>query len=102
MKIVLRILSYLKPYWRRVTCAYLALFTAVGLQLYIPHVLAGVIAGLVCGIRMRREGRVPDRSFTTIALRGEESAWFGKPYLGSAALLGRLTERTGWRRRSRP
>ena len=43
LKIVLRILSYLKPYWRRVTCAYLALFTAVGLQLYIPHVLAGVI-----------------------------------------------------------
>ncbi|HSC99158.1 MAG TPA: Zn-dependent hydrolase, partial [Casimicrobiaceae bacterium] len=54
--------------------------------------LAGVVAGLVCGIRMRREGRVPGRSFTTIALRGEESAWFGKPYLGSAALLGRLTE----------
>jgi N-carbamoyl-L-amino-acid hydrolase len=54
--------------------------------------LAGVIAGLVCGIRMRREGIVPKRSFTSLALRGEESAWFGKPYLGSAALLGRLTE----------
>jgi len=54
--------------------------------------LAGVVAGLICGIRMRREGVVPERSFTTIALRGEESAWFGKPYLGSAALLGRLTE----------
>jgi len=54
--------------------------------------LAGVVAGLVCGVRMRREGTVPGRSFTTIALRGEESAWFGKPYLGSAALLGRLTE----------
>ena len=40
MKIVLRILSYLKPYWRRVTCAYLALFTAVGLTTgarYVEH-----------------------------------------------------------------
>ena len=55
--------------------------------------LAGVIAGLICGIRMRREGVVPNRPFTTLALRGEESAWFGKPYLGSAALLGRLTEK---------
>jgi N-carbamoyl-L-amino-acid hydrolase len=54
--------------------------------------LAGVIAGLACGIRMRREGIVPKRTFTALALRGEESAWFGKPYLGSAALLGRLTE----------
>jgi N-carbamoyl-L-amino-acid hydrolase len=54
--------------------------------------LAGVIAGLLCGIRMRRDGMVPERTFTTVALRGEESAWFGKPYLGSAALLGRLKE----------
>ncbi len=54
--------------------------------------LAGIVAALLCGIRMRREGVVPKRSFTALALRGEESAWFGKPYLGSAALLGRLTE----------
>jgi N-carbamoyl-L-amino-acid hydrolase len=54
--------------------------------------LAGVIAGLLCGIRMRRDGIVPERTFTAVALRGEESAWFGKPYLGSAALLGRLKE----------
>lgn len=54
--------------------------------------LAGVIAALLCGIRMRRDGVVPTRSFTALALRGEESAWFGKPYLGSAALLGLLSE----------
>ncbi len=54
--------------------------------------LAGIVAGLTCAIRMRRGGAVPARSFTAIAFRGEESAWFGKPYLGSAALLGKLTE----------
>jgi len=54
--------------------------------------LAGIVAGLVCAIRLRRERARPERSFTTVAFRGEESAWFGKPYLGSAALLGRLTD----------
>jgi len=54
--------------------------------------LAGIVAGLVCAIRMRREGATPGRPFATVAFRGEESAWFGKPYLGSAALLGKLTE----------
>ncbi|HEX5504193.1 MAG TPA: ABC transporter ATP-binding protein [Thermomicrobiales bacterium] len=43
MKIILRILRYLKPYWRRVVCTYVALFIALGLQLVIPDVLAKVI-----------------------------------------------------------
>jgi ATP-binding cassette subfamily B protein len=43
LKIALRILSYLKPYWRRLTVAYLALFTALGLQLYIPRILGNAI-----------------------------------------------------------
>ncbi len=43
MKIVLRILGYLKPYWRRLTIAYVALFTALGLQLYIPRLLGHAI-----------------------------------------------------------
>ncbi|HEY8601631.1 MAG TPA: hypothetical protein VIL85_24610, partial [Thermomicrobiales bacterium] len=48
MKIILRILGYLKPYWRRLTIAYISLFTALGLQLYIPSILARVIdTGLV-------------------------------------------------------
>ncbi|MGN6813307.1 MAG: ABC transporter ATP-binding protein [Thermomicrobiales bacterium] len=42
MKIILRILRYLKPYWRRVVVAYVTLFTALALQLYIPDVLARV------------------------------------------------------------
>ncbi len=50
MRIVLRILGYLKPYWRRLTIAYVALFTALALQLYIPQLLARVIdEGLVAG-----------------------------------------------------
>jgi ABC-type multidrug transport system fused ATPase/permease subunit len=43
LKIALRILSYLKPYWRRMTIAYIALFTALGLQLYIPRILGNAI-----------------------------------------------------------
>lgn len=53
---------------------------------------AGVIAGLLCLARMRAEGFVPRRTIKLIALRGEESAWFGKSYIGSSALLGQLTE----------
>jgi ATP-binding cassette, subfamily B, multidrug efflux pump len=50
LKIVWRILGYLKPYWRRLTVAYVALFTALGLQLFIPQILARVIdEGLVGG-----------------------------------------------------
>ncbi len=48
MKIVLRTLSYLKPYWRRVVFLYLALFTGLGLQLYIPRLIGRAIdAGIV-------------------------------------------------------
>jgi len=43
LKIALRILGYLKPYWRRMTIAYIALFTALGLQLYIPRILGHAI-----------------------------------------------------------
>lgn len=53
MKIVLRILGYLKPYWRRLTLAYVALFTALGLQLYIPKVLANVIDNGLAQSNMR-------------------------------------------------
>lgn len=52
---------------------------------------AGVIAGLLALARMRAEGIVPPRTVKVLALRGEESAWFGKAYLGSSALFGALT-----------
>jgi N-carbamoyl-L-amino-acid hydrolase len=51
---------------------------------------AGVIAGLIALIRMKREGVVPPRTVRTMAIRGEESAWFDLCYLGSSALFGEL------------
>ena len=53
---------------------------------------AGVIAGVVCLARMRAEGVIPSRTLKVMALRAEESAWFGKPNLGASALFGQLTE----------
>ncbi len=51
---------------------------------------AGVVAGLLAMIRMHAEGAPPVRNVKTIALRGEESAWYGKAYAGSSALFGKL------------
>lgn len=55
--------------------------------------LAGVIGGLLCLVKAKAQGVSPGRPLAAVALRGEESAWFGKPYLGSYALLGKLTEK---------
>jgi beta-ureidopropionase / N-carbamoyl-L-amino-acid hydrolase len=52
---------------------------------------AGVIAGLEVLAGLKREGRRPRRTLKLFGLRGEESAWFGKAYMGSSALFGRLT-----------
>ena len=49
---------------------------------------AGVIAGLLTLVSLRRQGIVPPRTIKVYALRGEESAWFGQAYMGSRALLG--------------
>lgn len=51
--------------------------------------LAGVLAGLLVldRLRGRADAAPPVR---VLALRGEESAWYGKAYTGSLALLGRL------------
>jgi N-carbamoyl-L-amino-acid hydrolase len=51
---------------------------------------AGVVAALIVLARMRRESVRPRRSVKLFALRGEESARFGKPYLGSSCLFGKL------------
>jgi N-carbamoyl-L-amino-acid hydrolase len=53
---------------------------------------AGVVAGLLCLARLRDAGIVPPRTIRVMALRGEESAWFGKANIGSSALFGGLTE----------
>ncbi|HEY0200408.1 MAG TPA: hydantoinase/carbamoylase family amidase [Burkholderiaceae bacterium] len=51
--------------------------------------LAGVVAGLlVLADLQRRHTQTPP--VRVLALRGEESAWYGKAYVGSQALLGRL------------
>lgn len=52
--------------------------------------LAGVVAGLLCLVRARREGKRFARPVKVLAMRGEESAWFGPCYIASKALLGNL------------
>lgn len=53
---------------------------------------AGVIAGLAILASFKREGFQPRRTLKLFALRGEESARFGKAYIGSSALFGKLTQ----------
>lgn len=52
---------------------------------------AGVIAGLAILAGFKVEGFRPRRTLKLYALRGEESARFGRAYIGSSALFGRLT-----------
>ncbi len=53
--------------------------------------LAGVAAGMMVLARYR--GRANDAPpLRALALRGEESAWYGKAYIGSQALLGELPQ----------
>lgn len=55
--------------------------------------LAGIIAGLLCLRKIRQGGLRTPRQIRAIALRGEESAWFGVPYIGAKAFLGKLDQR---------
>ena len=52
---------------------------------------AGVIAGLMALVRIAASGRPPRRGLRLYALRGEESAAFGRAYMGSSALFGQLS-----------
>jgi beta-ureidopropionase / N-carbamoyl-L-amino-acid hydrolase len=52
---------------------------------------AGVVAGLLALVALRRLDITPERTVRLYALRGEESCWFGKSWIGSHALFGRLT-----------
>jgi N-carbamoyl-L-amino-acid hydrolase len=54
---------------------------------------AGVVAGLLALVALRRLGVEPPRSVRLMALRGEESCWYGKSWIGSHALFGLLGER---------
>ena len=62
--------------------------------------LAGVIAALLM-VAKARDQRTP-RSIVGLGLRGEESAWFGVPYLGSRGILGKLHPHDLDRRRRMP
>jgi N-carbamoyl-L-amino-acid hydrolase len=53
--------------------------------------LAGIVAGLLCLIARQREGARGGPPLRVIAFRGEESAWFGKAYMGSGALFGKVS-----------
>lgn len=53
---------------------------------------AGIVAGILSLARMRCEGFMPGQDIKVLAFRCEESAWFGKPYIGSSALLGQLAQ----------
>jgi N-carbamoyl-L-amino-acid hydrolase len=54
--------------------------------------LAGIIAGLLCLVAQKQSGgRGSQTALRVIAFRGEESAWFGKAYMGSSALFGKLS-----------
>ncbi len=52
--------------------------------------LAGVVAGLLCLKRLKDEGVRLAHPLWVAGMRGEESAWFGKAYMGSGAILGKL------------
>ena len=54
--------------------------------------LAGVITGLLCLIKAKKQGAALQQPLTLVGLRGEESAWFGRTYLGSYALVGKLNQ----------
>ncbi|MDE1932772.1 MAG: hydantoinase/carbamoylase family amidase [Bradyrhizobium sp.] len=51
---------------------------------------AGVIAGLAVLARLKRDDITPRRTIKLFGLRGEESSRFGKAYMGSLALFGKL------------
>ena len=53
--------------------------------------LAGIVAGLLVLIAAKRQGVTLPAPLQVIGFRGEESAWFGKAYMGSGALWGKLT-----------
>lgn len=53
--------------------------------------LAGIVAALCVAWWMRRTGVTPKRDFTVLMMRCEESSFFGKAYVGSLGMMGRLT-----------
>ena len=53
--------------------------------------LAGAVAGLVVQAALLDAGPAPNRDVTTLATRGEESVWFGIPFIGARLATGALS-----------
>ncbi len=51
---------------------------------------AGIIAGLLCLVRLKRESIRPPVPVRVLAMRGEEGAFYGRGEVGSRSLFGRL------------
>ncbi len=54
--------------------------------------LAGITAALAVAWWMRRNNYTPERDYVVLVMRCEESSFFGKAYVGSLAITGRLTD----------
>ena len=54
--------------------------------------LAGIVAGILILHALDKRNLKTKNPIKVLALRGEESAWYGKAYIGSSALLGVLAE----------
>lgn len=54
--------------------------------------LAGVTAALTVAWWMRRTGFQPKRDYTVLMMRCEESSFFGKAYVGSLGMMGKLKD----------
>lgn len=52
--------------------------------------LAGIVAALHVARELRRSGVTPERDFRVLMMRCEESSFFGKAYVGSLGMMGRL------------
>lgn len=55
--------------------------------------LAGIAAALTVAWWMRQTNFQPQRDYRVLMMRGEESSFFGKAYMGSLGMLGKLTEK---------
>ena len=53
--------------------------------------LAGIVAGILVLLQLRDSQATPPHPVRVLALRGEESAWYGKAYMGSLSLFGKLS-----------
>lgn len=53
--------------------------------------LAGIVAGILVLLEIKAQGLRTPHPVKLVALRAEESAWYGKAYLGSSAALGVLS-----------